>query len=128
MADPATSAMRRAGSGAIVWGMLLILAGILAIVEGEDEVGPFRATQSPMRPGLPLHDPSQPQQRRQYSARLGRRPMTQAAATEIEMEPGSLSECSKRSARTRSASTWTRAMASSLVQHPVNRFAIHGTK
>ncbi|MCC6870459.1 MAG: DUF308 domain-containing protein [Burkholderiales bacterium] len=33
MADPAASAMRRAGNGAIVWGVLLILAGILAVTQ-----------------------------------------------------------------------------------------------
>jgi len=44
---------------------------LLAIVEGEDEVRRSRPTQRPMRSGLPLDDPPQPKQRRQYATRLG---------------------------------------------------------
>jgi hypothetical protein len=86
---------------------------LFAIVKREDKIRPTIALQCPMRAGLTLKLPANPDQRRVDTARLGRSPLVHAAATAIEIDSGRLSPCSSLSASTRSARISAFAIASS---------------
>src|SRR5207245_1858393 len=84
-----------------------------AVVECENEIGPAAALQCGMRSRFAFKAPTNLDQRCVDTARLGRRPLTHAAATAMEIDCGRLSPCSSCSARTRSARISAFAIASS---------------
>lgn len=86
-------------------------ADLLVVVKCEDKVGPPFARQRAVGPRLPLHGPASPEQCSQDPAGLGRGPAAHAASNETVSSSGGASPCSKRSAMTRSAKAWTRAIA-----------------
>ncbi len=87
----------------------------LVVVKGEHHVRPAVARQRAMRPGLPLDNSSDAQQRRQHAPRLGRRKPAHSAATDMDRSTARASPCSSCSASTRSASACAFAIASSRV-------------
>ena len=89
---------------------------LLAIVKGENKVGPSGASQNPMgSSGLPLDLPADPQQGRQDQPGLPRAPLAHAATENTSTNSGIASPCSRRSAITRNAKAFTFAKASSCV-------------
>ena len=59
---------------------------LFAIVKREDKIRPAIALQCPMRAGLALKLPSNPDQRGVDTARFGRSPLIHTAATAIEID------------------------------------------
>ena len=88
---------------------------LVCIVEGEDEIGPAFTRENPVRSGRPLHGPPNAKQRSEDQPCLRGRPDAHAASKR-SVTCGIASPCSKRSARTRSASTSALANASSRVE------------
>ena len=86
---------------------------LVAIVESEDQVGPAGTGQDAMGARLALDDPAYPQQCGQNRLGVGAGPVGHAALKEMSSISRPASSCSRRSATTRSASAWTRAIASS---------------
>src|SRR5665647_1561822 len=88
-------------------------ADLIAIVKGEDEVGPAGTGKDAMRAGLALDRPANPKKGRENELGSGARPVAHAAAKEMFRNSRPASWFSRRSATTRNASACTRAMASS---------------
>jgi hypothetical protein len=85
----------------------------LTIMECENAVWPIFSGQGTVRSRLALHSPADSQKSRQQSTRFNASPSTHAALNEMLRRSGPASPCSRRSAKTRSASACAFARASS---------------
>src|SRR5512140_3386369 len=93
----------------IAWGQPSMLrnsrqhlrANLLAVMEGEYEIGPSIPGKRAVRARLPLEPPPDAKKCGKYTACLCRWPLTYSTATEILIEWARLSPCSSRSAKTR---------------------------
>jgi len=87
---------------------------LIGIVEGEHEIGPSLPAQHTVGAAPVTFDrPAFPQQSGENAAGLRRRPAGHAAAKVMSSNAASASPCSSRSASTRSARAFARAVASS---------------
>src|SRR5579862_3385162 len=87
---------------------------LLTFVERKDEVGPSCSCQDAMGAPLPFDGPAKAKQRTEYARRLGGGPLSHAAE-KSRSSSGTVSPCSIRSAKTRSARASALATASSRV-------------
>src|SRR6266699_3654330 len=91
-------------------------ANFVAIVGGEHEIGSVWACEHRMGPAdMRLVGPANAPHGREPPAGFGGRPLAHATTAKTSLIAGTGSPCSRRSAKTRSAKTCARAMASSRV-------------